>query len=354
MAAPIVSDFRVVGLLEVFSPHLSGFTKAHETVLDRLIEMIPKAHREKTQPESTEPDRTEPETLVIPEVLSGVPQPPASGLDSMESDSSELSSSELSSSELGSLDSHSTELSSLHATREALWEQKPEVREQVSQPIPGQIVAEQAVEPVAEPAFTARSNLLHWALLGLAILVVAMVLGYLVGSMMEKRWANSSQASQPRSGAEPVSGQSVSDHSSADQRSVGQRAQPKSLADLRMLADQGDADAQWQMGVRYHNGEDVPRDDAQAVQWFQRAAEQGDVTAQGALGAYYLAARGVPKDLSKAFFWSTIAFAQGDEISKGRLELLASQMTPAQVSAARQQAEVWIRTHTQRAKSEAN
>jgi hypothetical protein len=108
------------------------------------------------------------------------------------------------------------------------------------------------------------------------------------------------------------------------------------------------------MGVRYHNGEDVPHDDAQAVQWFQRAAEQGDVAAQGALGAYYLAARGVPKDLSKAFFWSTIAFAQGDEISKGRLELLASEMTQAQVSAARQQAEVWIRTHTQRPKSEAN
>ena len=40
------------------------------------------------------------------------------------------------------------------------------------------------------------------------------------------------------------------------------------------LFDQGDEDAQWQMGVRYHNGEDVPHDDAQAVQWFLRAAEQ--------------------------------------------------------------------------------
>ena len=349
MAAPIVSDFRVVGLLEVFSPHLRGFTKAHETVLDRLVEMIPKAHREKAQPEGTEPDRTEPETLVIPEVLSGVPQPPASGLDSME-----LGSSELSSSELGSLDSDSIELSPIHATREALWEQKPEVGEQVSQPIPAQIVAEQVMEPLAEPAFTAPSNLLHWALLGLAILVVAMVLGYLVGSMMEKRWADSSQASQPRSGAEPVSGQSATDHSSADQRSTEQRAPAKSLADLRMLADQGDADAQWQMGVRYHNAEDVPHDDAQAMKWFLRAAEQGNVAAQSALGAYYWAGRGVPEDLSQAYLWSAIALANGDENSKVRLEGLASQMTRAQVSAARQQAEVWIRTHTQRPKSEAN
>src|ERR1700674_5933850 len=46
MAAPIVSDFRVVGLLEIFSPHPHAFTKTHETVLDRFVEMIP--HREKT------------------------------------------------------------------------------------------------------------------------------------------------------------------------------------------------------------------------------------------------------------------------------------------------------------------
>jgi len=97
------------------------------------------------------------------------------------------------------------------------------------------------------------------------------------------------------------------------------------------------------MGVRYHNAEDVPHDDAQAMKWFLLAAEQGNVAAQSALGAYYWAGRGVPQDLSKAYFWSAIALAQGDKSSKSRLEGLASQMTHAQVSAARQQAEVWIR-----------
>jgi hypothetical protein len=163
---------------------------------------------------------------------------------------------------------------------------------------------------------------------------------------MEKRWAGSSAASQPPPVAETGSGQSATDHSSA-----GQRVPANSLADLRKFADRGDADAQWQMGVRYHNGEDVPQDDAQAMRWFQRAAEQGHVIAQATLGAYYWAGRGVPPDLSKAYFWSAIALAGGDENSKSRLEGLASQMTRAQVSAARQQAEVWIRTHTQRAKS---
>jgi len=304
MAAPIVSDSRVVGLLEVFSPHPRGFTKWSGTVLDQLVEMIPKTHREKTQPENTQSEKTQPETLMGPEAASGVSQPPASEFDS------------------------------IPAPREVLWERKAELLEQVSQQVPEQIVSEQVPEQVPEPAPTVPSRLLHLGLIGLAIVVAVIVLGYLVAPISERRWATSPQASQ-RPGASTVSGRSATDRS----------VQAKSLADLRKLADQGDADAQWQMGVRYHNGENVPRDDGQAMQWFLRAAEQGHVTAQATLGAYYWAGRGVPQDLSKAYFWSALALAQGDENSKSRLEGLSSQMTRAQVSAARQQAEVWIRQH---------
>jgi uncharacterized protein len=123
---------------------------------------------------------------------------------------------------------------------------------------------------------------------------------------------------------------------------------------LQGLADRGDADAQWQMGVRYHNGDGVAQNDKLAMGWFQLAAEQGNVSAQSALGSYYWAGRGVPEDLGKAYMWSAIALAHGDEISKSRLEGLASRMTREQVSAATDQADAWLRAHTQRAKSEAN
>jgi hypothetical protein len=328
IAAPIMSDFRVVGLLEVFSTYPHSFTKADAMVLDRLVEMIPKSIREKAQSENIQPEKTQPETLMGLEVVSGGSQPPASEFDS------------------------------IHATREALWEQETEVPERVSQHVPEQTISEQLLEQVPEAAPAVPSRLLYLGLLGLTIAVVAMVLGYLVGPMIGKR--NSSQASQRSlAQAASTSGQSATDHSSSDQRPSDQRpsdqrAQAKSLADLQKLADQGNADAQWQMGIRYHNGENVPHDDAQAMQWFLRAAEQGHVAAQSALGAYYWAGRGVPEDLSKAYFWSAIALANGDANSKARLEGLASQMTHAQVSAARQQAEVWIRSHNQRAKSEAN
>jgi hypothetical protein len=324
MAAPIVSDFRVVGLLEIFSPHPRAFTKAHETVLDRLVEMIPKTHREKMESE-----KTQPETPTRPEAVSGAWRPSAS--------------------ESGSMELAAMESRSIHAAREVLRQPKPEVREQVSQPVPEQ-------DP--KPARALPSHLLHLGLLGLVIVVVATVLGYLVGPLIEKRLSpHASQRSLPEA-ASTVSGHSanrgVADQRLADQRLADQPVQAQSLADLRRTAGQGDADAQWQMGVRYHNGEDVPRDDTQAMQWFLRAAEQGHVTAQATLGAYYWAGRGVPQDLSKAYFWSAIALAQGDENSKSRLEGLSSQMTRTQVSAARQQAEIWIHSHSQRAKSEAN
>jgi hypothetical protein len=42
LAVPILADFRVAGLIEVFSPRPRAFTKTHETVLERLVEVVPK------------------------------------------------------------------------------------------------------------------------------------------------------------------------------------------------------------------------------------------------------------------------------------------------------------------------
>ncbi len=336
MAAPIVSNFRVVGLLEVFSPQRRGFTNAHGTVLDRLVEMIPKAQPEGVLPENTQPEATQPEPPIEPDAAASLSPPLASESDSVALDSPEFE--------------------SIRALREALWKREPELPEQLPQQAPGEIISEQDRERVREqvrekdreqvrenvpeqvlaPVPAAPSRLPHLFLLGAVVAVVAMAAGYLSAPIIEKRWPDSTQASQRSSQLQP------------------QRAQPKSLADLQKFADQGEAEAQYQMGVRFHNGEDVPQDDTQAMQWFLRAAEQGHATAQSALGAYYWAGRGVPEDLSKAYFWSQIALAEGDENSKSRLEGLASQMTRSQVSAARQQAEVWLRSHNQRAKSEAN
>ncbi|MBT6046066.1 MAG: sel1 repeat family protein [Candidatus Scalindua sp.] len=47
------------------------------------------------------------------------------------------------------------------------------------------------------------------------------------------------------------------------------------IAKIRILADQGDADAQYEIGEHYS-----PNDDELAVEWYRKAAEQGHVNAQ--------------------------------------------------------------------------
>ena len=39
------------------------------------------------------------------------------------------------------------------------------------------------------------------------------------------------------------------------------------------LTEQGDAAAQYQLGVMYADGEGVPQDDSEALRWYRMAAE---------------------------------------------------------------------------------
>jgi putative methionine-R-sulfoxide reductase with GAF domain len=327
IAAPIVCNLQVIGLLEIFSPHPRSFTKNHEVLLSRLVELIPHSLEENEAESRLDESRLDQYRDKLPEGLLRANSPEAVPAIAPQVASTQMA---------------SLEFASISATRDAFREPDAEAGGQALT----QNSNNEESEHVPEPPPEASARLLYRALIGLAIAVAFVVIGYLVAPMIDKRWAVSPQASQ-RSTIAAAGGVS-------GQRDAEPGPQNKFLADLRKLADQGNADAQWQMGARYHNGEGVPRDDVQAMQWFGRAAEQGHVTAQATLGAYYWAGRGVPQDLSKAYFWSRLALAQGDENSKARLEGLATQMTREQVSAASQQAEDWIRSHGQRAKAVAN
>ena len=121
--------------------------------------------------------------------------------------------------------------------------------------------------------------------------------------------------------------------------------QAATLADLRRFAELGDPVAQFALGARYAQGDEVKQDYSEAVRWFEKAANQGHVVAQATLGAYYWAGRGVPEDLTKAYFWSVLARTGGDEASKYRVAALSSRMTKLQVTQAEQQANQWLRQH---------
>ncbi|SET30249.1 hypothetical protein SAMN05216326_11961 [Nitrosomonas marina] len=87
-------------------------------------------------------------------------------------------------------------------------------------------------------------------------------------------------------------------------------------------AEQGYADAQFNLGLLYANGEGVERDMQQAVELFKQAAEQGHVDAQNNLGAMYYVGEGVTRDEETAIEWFEKAAAQGNEEAKENLDAI--------------------------------
>jgi uncharacterized protein len=80
-----------------------------------------------------------------------------------------------------------------------------------------------------------------------------------------------------------------------------------------------DADAQYDLGVRYYIGEGVPQGYEQAVKWYMKAAAQGHAEAQNDLGFSYEQGEGVPQDYEQAVKWYTKAAEQGNAYAEARL-----------------------------------
>src|SRR5262245_60877855 len=79
----------------------------------------------------------------------------------------------------------------------------------------------------------------------------------------------------------------------------------------RPLANQGDADAQFSLGLMYLNGQGVPQNYAEALKWFRLAAEQGRADAQNNFGVMYHNGLGVPQNYAEAAKWYRLAADQG-------------------------------------------
>ena len=109
----------------------------------------------------------------------------------------------------------------------------------------------------------------------------------------------------------------------------------------RKASDQGDADAQCDLGYCYERGYGVPQDDAEAVKWYRKAANQGQVDAQYNLGDCYATGQGVIKNLQTAYGWFLLASDAGDNNAATEIKNIESELSPAEVLAARNWAKHW-------------
>lgn len=103
---------------------------------------------------------------------------------------------------------------------------------------------------------------------------------------------------------------------------------------FRRAAEQGLADAQFNLALFLLNGDDAPPDLPQAALWGQRAAKQGLTNAQDLLGLMYARGDGVPKDPVEALAWFMVAANLGHSEAAGRVNSLRSSLPPAALASA--------------------
>ncbi|MEO6435970.1 MAG: tetratricopeptide repeat protein [Tepidisphaeraceae bacterium] len=113
----------------------------------------------------------------------------------------------------------------------------------------------------------------------------------------------------------------------------------RSLQWFRAAADQGDADAQFNLGRIYGKAfgtyaklRAAPHDEVQAVYWYCKSAEQGYLPAQSSLAEIYAeGSQGIARDYVKAYYWMSLAGAAGDAAASRKLESYATHLTASEI-----------------------
>ena len=93
--------------------------------------------------------------------------------------------------------------------------------------------------------------------------------------------------------------------------SVPTAASRQRFDQFKVMADHGDAVAQYNLGACYHNGDGVEQDAKEAARWFRQAALQGNATAQYHLGLSLVNGHGAPANVVEGAQWYRKAADQG-------------------------------------------
>lgn len=110
-------------------------------------------------------------------------------------------------------------------------------------------------------------------------------------------------------------------------------------------AEQGHGEAQCNLAVMYENGWGVAQSDENAFKWYSLAAEQGIPLAQYSLGKMYKDGFGVARDNIQAHKWLTIAFEMGSNNARFKRDTLASKMSVEDVAKSDGLAQEWLNSN---------
>ena len=85
----------------------------------------------------------------------------------------------------------------------------------------------------------------------------------------------------------------------------------------------------------------MPQDYTEAAKWFRKAADQGNADAQYGLGLLYFKGLGVPQNYAIAHMWLNLGAAGGNEEAANYRDALTAKMAPPQIAEAQKLAREW-------------
>jgi TPR repeat protein len=112
-----------------------------------------------------------------------------------------------------------------------------------------------------------------------------------------------------------------------------------------LAADQGHAEAQCNLAVMHANGWGVPQSNEEALKWYTLSAEQGVVEAQVSIAKMHRDGFGTEKNLIQARKWFAVAADLGNVNAGYKLDDLAGHMSAEEIAEGDQLANAWIESH---------
>lgn len=114
------------------------------------------------------------------------------------------------------------------------------------------------------------------------------------------------------------------------------------LAELLRKANNKDAEAQYQLALRYQSGDGIPQDISEAFYWFQQSSERNQPQAMHQLAKMYLQGQGIEINTTEGIYWLTKLATQGNP--EAQFELGKQYQTLKNSPTSQQMAEIWFRT----------
>ncbi|MGH8532918.1 MAG: protein kinase domain-containing protein [Gammaproteobacteria bacterium] len=117
----------------------------------------------------------------------------------------------------------------------------------------------------------------------------------------------------------------------------------KAFASLQQAAQLGHGNAQYNLGLMFGQGRGTAQNHAYAVRWYRKAAMQGVADAQYFLCLSYAIGRGVDPDRVRAYAWCEVAAKHGSQDAHEPLRLLKETVQGPSLIAAQRMAEEILR-----------